>query len=209
MTIGAFVAGYGIRTAVQTALSLGQIGEFSFIIAGVGLSLGVTRSFLYPVAVAVSALTTLLTPFMIRASGRIGACVDRRLPHALQTYAALYGAWVQGLRATPEHRTAWSRIRRLARLLVLDAALCAAHRDRRVVVGARARALGCRASRGGPRRGPGGADRRDAGAAVPVRAGRRAVGARPRRGAGGRGLARAASGRRRSIWPWRRGGRCW
>lgn len=126
VTIGAFVAGYGIPTAVQTALSLGQIGEFSFIIAGVGLSLGVTRSFLYPVAVAVSALTTLLTPFLIRASGRVGALVDRRLPHTLQTYAALYGAWVQGLRSTVEHRTVWSRIRRLAKLLVLDAALCAA-----------------------------------------------------------------------------------
>ena len=126
VSIGAFVAGYGIPTAVQTALSLGQIGEFSFIIAGVGLSLGVTRDFLYPVAVAVSALTTLLTPFLIRASGRVAALVDRRLPRTLQTYATLYGAWVQGLRSTAERRTVWSRIRRLAKLLVLDAALCAA-----------------------------------------------------------------------------------
>ncbi len=126
VSVGAFVAGYGVPTAVQTALSLGQIGEFSFIIAGVGLSLGVTRSFLYPVAVAVSALTTLLTPFLIRASGQVGALVDRKLPHTLQTYATLYGAWVQGLRSTAERRTVWSRIRRRAKLLVLDAALCAA-----------------------------------------------------------------------------------
>jgi monovalent cation:H+ antiporter-2, CPA2 family len=126
VTVGAFVAGYGIPIAVQTALSLGQIGEFSFIIAGVGLSLGATRGFLYPVAVAVSALTTLLTPFLIRASGQIGALIDRRLPHTMQTYAALYGAWVQGLRSTAERRTVWSRIRRRAKLLVLDAALCAA-----------------------------------------------------------------------------------
>jgi CPA2 family monovalent cation:H+ antiporter-2 len=126
VSVGAFVAGYGVPTAVQTALSLGQIGEFSFIIAGVGLSLGVTRSFLYPVAVAVSALTTLLTPFLIRASGRVGALVDRKLPHTLQTYATLYGAWVQGLRSTAERRTVWSRIRRRAKLVVLDAALCAA-----------------------------------------------------------------------------------
>jgi CPA2 family monovalent cation:H+ antiporter-2 len=124
VTIGAFVAGYGVPTAVQTGLSLGQIGEFSFIIAGVGLALGVTRSFIYPEAVAVSALTTLLTPFMIRASGRIGAAVDRRLPHKLQTYATLYGAWVQGLRATREHRGAWARVRRLARWLILDLVLC-------------------------------------------------------------------------------------
>ncbi|HEY4394311.1 MAG TPA: cation:proton antiporter [Polyangia bacterium] len=126
VTIGAFVAGYDVPTAVQTGLSLGQIGEFSFIIAGVGFALGATRSFLYPVAVAVSALTTLLTPFLIRASGWVGAEVDRRLPHKLQTYATLYGAWVQGLRATHEHRGAWSRIRRLVRWLILDLVLCGA-----------------------------------------------------------------------------------
>jgi CPA2 family monovalent cation:H+ antiporter-2 len=126
VTLGAFVAGYGVPTAVQTALSLGQIGEFSFIIAGVGLALGVSRSFIYPATVAVSALTTLLTPFMIRASGWIGAAVDRRLPHTLQTYATLYGAWVQGLRGTREHHGAWSRIRRLVRWLILDLLLCGA-----------------------------------------------------------------------------------
>jgi CPA2 family monovalent cation:H+ antiporter-2 len=126
VTAGAFVAGYGVRTSVQAGLSLAQIGEFSFIIAGVGLSLGATRSFLYPVAVSVSALTTLSTPFLIRSSGRIASLVDRRLPHSLQTYAALYGSWLQGLRATPQHRSAWTRIRRLAGLLLLDAALVAA-----------------------------------------------------------------------------------
>ena len=125
VTVGAFVAGYGIPTAVQTALSLGQIGEFSFIIAGVGLTFGVTRPFLYPIMVAVSAVTTLLTPFLIRISGLVGALIDRRLPHTLQTYAALYGAWVQGLRATGERKGAWSKIRRRAALLILDAALSA------------------------------------------------------------------------------------
>jgi len=126
VSVGGFVAGYGVRTSVQAAFSLGQIGEFSFIIAGVGLALGVTGDFLYPIAVAISALTTLLTPWEIRLSGRFAAFVDRRLPHTLQTYAALYGAWVQGLRATPEHKTAWARIRRLVVLLLLDVALLAA-----------------------------------------------------------------------------------
>src|SRR6185436_1677506 len=126
VSTGTFIAGYGVRTSVQAGMSLGQIGEFSFIIAGVGLSLGVTGHFLYPVAVAVSALTTLLTPFLIRGSGRVASFADRRLPHSMQTYAALYGAWVQGLRATREHRTAWSRIRRLGGLLLIDAAVVAA-----------------------------------------------------------------------------------
>jgi CPA2 family monovalent cation:H+ antiporter-2 len=126
VSVGTFIAGYGVRTSVQAGLSLGQIGEFSFIIAGVGLTLGVIRPFLYPVAVAVSALTTLLTPWLIRASGRVATFVDARLPETLQTYASLYGAWVNGLRATPEHRTAWARIRRLAVLLGVDIALLAA-----------------------------------------------------------------------------------
>jgi monovalent cation:H+ antiporter-2, CPA2 family len=126
VSIGAFLAGFGVRTSVQAALSLGQIGEFSFIIAGVGLSLGVVRPFLYPVAVAISAVTTLLTPWMIRYSGRLAAFVDRHLPHSMQTYASLYGAWVNGLRSTREHRTAWTRIRRLILLLGVDIALIAA-----------------------------------------------------------------------------------
>ncbi len=126
VSIGTFIAGYGVRTSVQAAMSLGQIGEFSFIIAGVGMTLGVTRHFLYPVAVAVSALTTLLTPWLIRFSGRFATFVDSRLPHSMQTYASLYGAWVNGLGATREHRTAWARIRRLVVLIVVDVALIAA-----------------------------------------------------------------------------------
>jgi len=126
VTTGTFIAGYGVRTSVRAGLSLGQIGEFSFIIVGVGVSLGAVRPFLYPIAVAVSVLTALTTPWLIRGSGRFAAFVDRRLPHRLQTYASLYGAWVNGLRATPEHRTAWARIRRLLLLLFVDVALLAA-----------------------------------------------------------------------------------
>jgi len=111
---------------VQAALSLGQIGEFSFIITAVGLSLKVIRPYLYPVAVAISAITTLLTPWLIRYSGRLATFVDRRLPHSLQTYASLYGAWVNSLRSTSEHRTAWTRIRRLIVLLGADVALISA-----------------------------------------------------------------------------------
>jgi CPA2 family monovalent cation:H+ antiporter-2 len=126
VTFGSFIAGSGVRTSVQAGMSLGQIGEFSFIIAGLGLSTGATGKFLYPVAVAVSAVTTLLTPFLLRASGRVASFVDSRLPHALQTYAALYGSWVQQLGTSTQRRNAWGRIRRLAGLYLLDTALIAA-----------------------------------------------------------------------------------
>ncbi len=120
VSMGAFLAGYGIRTSVQAGMSLAQIGEFSFIIAGLGLSLGATGTFLYPVAVTVSALTTLLTPWLIRGSGRLADQVDRCLPRAIQTYAALYGSWVQGLRHARAQATAGARIRRRVGWLVLD-----------------------------------------------------------------------------------------
>jgi CPA2 family monovalent cation:H+ antiporter-2 len=126
VSLGSFIAGNGVRTSVQAGMSLAQIGEFSFIIAGVGLSLGAIGKLLYPVAVAVSAVTTLLTPWLIRAAGPVASWVDSRLPRAFQTLSSLYGSWVQQMRASQEHRTAWSRIRRLAGLMLLDAGLVAA-----------------------------------------------------------------------------------
>src|SRR6266550_7322507 len=126
VSLGAFLTGSGMRTSVQAGLSLAQIGEFSFIIAGLGLALHATREFLYPVAVAVSALTTLLTPWMIRASEPIAAWVDRKLPRPLQTFGALYGSWLEELRSRRPAATAMTGLRRLLRLLVLDATLIAA-----------------------------------------------------------------------------------
>jgi CPA2 family monovalent cation:H+ antiporter-2 len=125
VSLGAFLGGAGMRTSVQAGMSLAQIGEFSFIIAGLGLSLNATGEFLYPVAVAVSALTTLSTPWLIRASGPVAAWVDRKLPKPLQTFAALYGSWIEELRSVPRADTAIATIRRLLRLLVLDGAALA------------------------------------------------------------------------------------
>jgi len=126
VSLGAFLTGNGVRTAVQSGMSLAQIGEFSFIIAGLGLALGATRDFLYPVAVSVSAVTTLATPWLIRGSGAAASWVDRRLPRPLQTFAALYGSWIEGLRAAPEQRTRGAAVRRLVRLLGGDAVILAA-----------------------------------------------------------------------------------
>ncbi|HZI12136.1 MAG TPA: cation:proton antiporter, partial [Myxococcus sp.] len=126
VTLGAFLTGNGIRTSVQAGMSLAQIGEFSFIIAGVGLSLGVVGPFLYPIAVAVSAVTTLVTPWLIRAAGPTANYIDRRLPRPLQTFAALYGSWLEQLQSRPHHRAERSLRRRLVRLLLLDVAMLAA-----------------------------------------------------------------------------------
>ncbi|MCF0193607.1 MAG: cation:proton antiporter [Bacteroidaceae bacterium] len=79
-TMGVLLAGRPLKTAVQSGLSLTQIGEFAFIIASLGVSLKVTSDFLYPVVVAVSVITTFLTPFMMRAAEPVYALLERTLP---------------------------------------------------------------------------------------------------------------------------------
>jgi len=123
VSIPAFLTGAGVRTSIAASMSLSQIGEFSFLIAQLGVSTGAVRDFLYPVAVSVAAVTALTTPWMIRACGPFSAWVDRKLPHALQTFVALYGSWIDGLRAPGPRRT---RAQRIVRLLLVDAALGAA-----------------------------------------------------------------------------------
>ena len=121
VSIGAFLAGRGVRTAVETGMSMAQIGEFSFIIAGVGRQLGGASPELYAVAIAVSALTAFTTPWCVRSAPALARWVDRKLPHPLQTFASLYGSWVEVLRHTPRQETPGRRVRRSVRLLVLDA----------------------------------------------------------------------------------------
>jgi CPA2 family monovalent cation:H+ antiporter-2 len=75
-------------------MGLAQIGEFSFIIAALGLSLNVTSGFLYPIAVAVSALTTLCTPYLIRASDSVVGWFDHAAPRPLVGVLEAYTRWV-------------------------------------------------------------------------------------------------------------------
>ena len=77
---GILMTGSGIRNAVNTGFSLAQLGEFGFIIAGVGVSLGVMRDFIYPVIIAVSVLTTFTTPYMIKLAGPAYTWLMRVLP---------------------------------------------------------------------------------------------------------------------------------
>ena len=125
VTLSAFLTGQTVRTSVKTGMSLSQIGEFSFIIAAVGVSLGATDQLLYSIAVAVSAITTLLTPWLIRAAEPAAAFVDRKLPRSLQTFVALYGSWVEQLVATTTSAQVM-RVRRLVRWLIVDAIVVAA-----------------------------------------------------------------------------------
>ena len=74
------LGGESLKSAMRCGFSMAQIGEFSFIIASLGLSLGVIGDFLYPVVVAVSVITTFLTPYMIRLATPAYSLLEHRLP---------------------------------------------------------------------------------------------------------------------------------
>jgi CPA2 family monovalent cation:H+ antiporter-2 len=123
VSAAAFLTGAGTRTAIQAGMSLAQIGEFSFIIAGAGLASGAAAPALYPIIVAVSAITTLLTPWLIRAAGPVAAVVDRSLPRPLQTFATLYTTWFESIRERPGTSAEQARLWRLVRGLAVDAVI--------------------------------------------------------------------------------------
>ncbi len=77
---GAFISGNSLKVSLQTGMSLAQIGEFSFIIAALGVSLNATSAFLYPIIIAVSGVTTFTTPYLIKSGAPFYEWIDKRLP---------------------------------------------------------------------------------------------------------------------------------
>lgn len=93
-TLGIFISGQPLKTAMQAGFSLCQIGEFSFIIAAMGLSLGIIIPELYPIAVMVSVITTFTTPYQIRLAEPAYKLLMRKMPKkwviAIQNYSSGY-----------------------------------------------------------------------------------------------------------------------
>lgn len=105
-TGGVLLSGQPLKIAMQCGFSLTQIGEFAFIIAALGVSLNVTSSFLYPIVVAVSVITTFLTPYMIRLSGPAYGWVDRHLPVFWKHLLERYSVGVQPV----NHQNNWKKL---------------------------------------------------------------------------------------------------
>ena len=85
-TIGTLLSGQRLKTALQCGFSLTQIGEFAFIIASLGVALGVTSDFLYPIVVAVSVITIFLTPYMIRLAEPAYGIIYKALPQKAKDF---------------------------------------------------------------------------------------------------------------------------
>lgn len=94
-SIGVFLAGRDARTSLRVGMGLAQIGEFSFIIAGLGISLNVTSHFLYPIIVAVSALTTLLTPYLIKIADPFSQYLSSITPSRIRSICHNYTRWLK------------------------------------------------------------------------------------------------------------------
>jgi len=125
-SFGAFIGGNDTRTSLRVGMGLAQIGEFSFIIASLGLTLNVTSKFLYPIAVAVSAITTLLTPYLIKSTDWMVNWFDRIAPRAVVNSLDVYTRWAGQLGAQREKNMAASLARRWAWQMALNAVLIAA-----------------------------------------------------------------------------------
>jgi CPA2 family monovalent cation:H+ antiporter-2 len=121
VTLGLMLSGQSLRTAVRAGLTLTQIGEFSFILAGTGAALGVVPPAFVAAAVSVSIVTALGSSWLAGRGDRVAQRVDRALPHRVQMVASLYAAWVEALRRAPAERSPWARVRAAARWLALDA----------------------------------------------------------------------------------------
>jgi CPA2 family monovalent cation:H+ antiporter-2 len=94
-SFGTFLAGHDGRTSLRVGMGLAQIGEFSFIIASLGQALNVTSDFLYPIVVAVSAVTTLLTPYLIKLADPLSAHIVRRAPGRIAAPLRRYSDWLR------------------------------------------------------------------------------------------------------------------
>jgi monovalent cation:H+ antiporter-2, CPA2 family len=124
--LGTFLAGRDGRTSMRVGMSVAQIGEFSFIIASLGLSLKVTSSFLYPIAVTVSALTTLFTPYLIKAADPITRRIARAMPVPVANTFGLYSQWLASLSPDTGGPTLFSMTRRIVLQIAVNLALVAA-----------------------------------------------------------------------------------
>jgi CPA2 family monovalent cation:H+ antiporter-2 len=104
VTLGALLSGQPLKQSLQAGMSLAQIGEFSFIIATLGLTLQVTSEYLYPIAVGVSVITTFTTPYMIRLADPLYNWLTPKLPMKWRTAINQYSTGAQTIQAESDWR---------------------------------------------------------------------------------------------------------
>ncbi|SHG13088.1 cation:proton antiporter [Dysgonomonas macrotermitis] len=104
-TLGVVASGEGLKVSLQAGFSLAQIGEFSFIIATLGMQLGVISDFIYPIIVAVSVITTFTTPYCIKLSEPVYHALEKVIP---DKWGKLITGYAESNRKTVNHQTDWN-----------------------------------------------------------------------------------------------------
>ena len=116
-TLGALISGQPLKQSVQVGMSMAQIGEFAFIVATLGLSLGVISDFLFPVAVGVSAITTFTTPYLIKSSEPFYNWLVKVIPPKYLAKINKYSANTQSIQA----ENSWQTIlKNYGRIIVIN-----------------------------------------------------------------------------------------
>lgn len=125
-TLATIATGHDARTSLKVGMGLSQIGEFSFIIASLGVTLGVTSGFLYPVVVSVSVLTTILTPYLIKNSDFAASTLRNLVPNSLQGSLTAYENWLGSIGSSAQENQVSAFIRRILLHVVLNFCVIAA-----------------------------------------------------------------------------------
>ena len=125
-SVGSFIAGNDGRTSLRVGMGLSQIGEFSFIIATLGMTLQVTSDFLYPVAVAVSVITTLTTPYLIRSADPLAVSLGKLMPQGVSRVFSLYGEWLRSIQPQGQGAILAGMIRKIVLQVLVNLAFVVA-----------------------------------------------------------------------------------
>lgn len=104
-TLGAVLSGQPLKQSVHVGMSMAQIGEFAFIVATLGLTLGVISPFLFPIAVGASAITTFTTPYMIKYSDPFYDYLDKKIPNSIKIMIQNYAINIQRLQTERQWKT--------------------------------------------------------------------------------------------------------
>ena len=123
VTVGSFLAGNGVQPSVRAGMSMAQIGEFSFVIAAVGVSAGTIGAQIYPMAVAVSVITAFASPIFLGRADEFARWIDHALPNRIKAFVTLYGSWIESLKASGRVDSLGRRVTGLVRILVFESVL--------------------------------------------------------------------------------------
>jgi len=117
--VGSFLAGYGVQPAIRAGMSMTQIGEFSYVMATIGVLASTIGDHILSLAVAVSVITAFTSPIFLAHADGLALRVDRALPRRIKAFVTLYASWVESLKAEREDSLA-HRVRGLVQALVFE-----------------------------------------------------------------------------------------